>query len=117
MNLWDTLKRALGGGSTGSGRGPAGDPDALMLYVRCNNCRENVAVRLNKRNDLVREDDGPGVFFVRKEVMDNKCFRLMRAEVWYDSNYSIVTADVEGGVLLTPQEYENARDPGGEVDS
>jgi len=65
-------------------------------------------VRLNKRNDLVREDGGPGALFVRKEIMDNKCFRLMHAELWLDASYNIVTADVEGGILLTQQEYEEA---------
>ncbi len=115
MSLWDAIKKALTGGS---GPGPAtarpsqsqaGDPDGLMLYFACKNCGSAVAVRLNKRNDFSREDGGPGTLFVRKEVMDNKCFRLMRAEIWLDNAYNIVTADIEGGTLLTREEYEDKK--------
>lgn len=121
MSLWDTLKKVFtGGGATGRTT-PAGktaassraaaDPDGLMMYFRCSNCGSPVAVRVNKRNDLSREEGGPGTMFVRKEVMDNKCFRLMRAEIWFDDAYRIVTADIEGGTLLTADEYEALRNP------
>jgi len=64
-------------------------------------------VRLNKLNDLSREEGGPGTLFVRKEVMDNKCFRLMTAEIWLDDAYNVVTADVSGGEMMTREEYES----------
>ncbi|MEN6478605.1 MAG: hypothetical protein ABFD20_03085 [Anaerolineales bacterium] len=122
MSLWDTLKRILcGGGAAGrttpagkpgaSSRAAAADPDGLRVYFRCGNCGSPVAVRVNKRNDLSREEGGPGTMFVRKEVMDNKCFRLMHAEIWLDDAYRIVTADIEGGTLLTADEYEALRNP------
>ncbi len=113
MAFWDAVKRVLGlgsgraGGSSSASGG--GDPDGVYLYCRCKNCGEAVAVRLNKRNDLSREEGGPGTFFVRKEVMDNRCFRLMQAEAWFDDSYRVVTADIEGGTLLTREEYEADR--------
>jgi|GEM_PF-225751 len=108
MALWDTVRRVLGLGTGASGAAAAagGDPDGVYVYCRCRNCGDSVAVRLNKRNDLSREGGGPGTLFVRKEIMDNRCFRLMQAEVWFDDAYRIVTADIEGGILLTREEYE-----------
>ena len=38
--------------------------------------------------------------------MDSKCFQLMRAEVYLDASYRLVTAHVEGGELITAEEYE-----------
>ncbi len=105
MSFWSNLKAALSGGSAKTGASTTGDPDGLMMYFRCNNCGSKVAVRLNKRNDLSRDEDGPGALFVSKEIMDDKCFRLMRAELWFDNNYVMVTGDVTGGTIISAEEY------------
>jgi len=45
---------------------------------------------------------------LRKEIMDSKCFQIMSAEIWLDSNYQVVTADVANGELISEEEYEEA---------
>ena len=111
MGLLDKLKEFfMGGGASGaSGSGP--DPNGIWLHFRCEKCDTLVRIRADKRNDLNREDDGPGTFLLRKEVMDSKCFQLMDATVWLDSSYNVVTADVSGGHLITQEEYEAAQNP------
>jgi len=104
MGFLDKLKGLFGGGSSS---GSAGDPYGLPLYFKCKKCGAITRVRVDKRNDLNR-DEGPGVFVLRKEVMDNKCFQLMRAEIWLDASYQVVSADVTGGELVTQAEYDAA---------
>lgn len=85
----------------------AGDPHGLPLYFKCTKCGEVIAIRVDKRNDLNREDGGPGPLLLRKEVMGRKrCFELIRAEIWFDANYAILQADVEGGSLVSQDEYD-----------
>ena len=102
MGFLDKLREFFsGGGAAGNG-----DPYGLWLYYRCQRCKATVKVRVDRRNDLNREDDGPGTFVLRKEVMDDSCFQLMRSEVWFDSSYNVVAADVTGGEMITEAEYE-----------
>lgn len=110
MALLSKLKELFGGGKS-PGRGQPADPHGLMLYFRCQRCGAVVRVRADKRNDLNREDGGPGVFLLRKDVMDNKCFQLMNAEVWLDSNYQVVSSDVTGGELISEEEYTASTTP------
>ena len=106
MGFLDKLRELLGG-SGKAGTAADGDPYGLWFYFRCNKCGSVVRIRADRRNDLNRED-GPGTFLLSKEVMDNKCFQLMRAEIWFDSQYSIVSSDVTVGKLITREEYEAA---------
>ncbi|MCD6520892.1 MAG: hypothetical protein J7M05_13320 [Anaerolineae bacterium] len=112
MGLLKKLLQFFGGGTAGSARGSStsrSDPYGLWFYFRCNKCGAVVRVRADKRNDLNREEGGPGVFLYRKEVMDDKCFQLMRADIWLDSHYNVVSAEVQGGELITEEEYEAAK--------
>jgi hypothetical protein len=104
VGLLDKLRELL----TGSGAPPdeAGDPYGIVLYFQCQRCQTPVRVRVDRRNDLNRGDDGPGPFVLCKEVMDDRCFSLMHSEIWFDSNYNIVTSDVTGGKLISQEEYE-----------
>jgi len=93
--------------SGGSGPSQYSDANGFRLYFRCKACGEIVPVRVDRRNDLNRADGGPGVFLLHKEVMGSKrCFQLMHAEIWLDSGYKVVTADVTGGELVSEAEYE-----------
>lgn len=111
MALFSKLKELFGGGKASGSSRAAGDPNGIMLHFRCQRCSTVVRIRVDKRNDLNREDDGPGVFLLRKDVMDNKCFQLMNAEVWLDSNYQVVSSDVTGGELISEEEYIAAIEP------
>ena len=84
-----------------------GDPYGAHFYVRCDNCGTIVHVRASRRNDLSREEGGPGSLLWRKEILDDRCFRMMNAEVWFDSRGNIVSQEVEGGEFVDRGDYEN----------
>ncbi len=97
------LRRLFGGGST-----PVGD-GAIHLYVRCNRCGAPVHVRVDPRNDLLSdygEDDEATGYRLIKEMMDSRCFRLMRAEIEYDRARREQTRQIEGGTFITREEYD-----------
>lgn len=99
MNL---LRRLFGGGA------PAGD-NAIHLYVRCNRCGSPVHVRVDPRNDLAIEygdDENATGYRLIKEIMDSRCFRLMRAEIEYDPGRRELSRQIEGGTFITKDEHD-----------
>ena len=100
MNL---LRRLFGGGDA-----PLAD-NAIHLYVRCNRCGAPVHVRVDPRNDLVIEygdDDDAAGYRLIKEIMDSRCFRLMRAEIEYDRGRRELGRQIEGGTFIDKAEYD-----------
>ena len=100
MNL---LRRLFGGNDA-----PASD-NAIHLYVRCSRCSAPVHVRIDPRNDLVIEygdDDDASGYRLIKEIMDSRCFRLMRAEIEYDRGRRELSRTLEGGTFIPKEEYE-----------
>jgi len=91
MGIFDKLGQLLGGFFSSPG-GTSSDPRGLMLYFRCAN-----------------REAGPGTFLLRKEVMDDKCFQIMKATIWLDSSYRVVSSDVQGGELVSEEEYRAAQ--------
>lgn len=84
--------------------------DAIHLYVACGRCQAVVHVRVDPRNDLMPEyGDGDDLIGYRliKEIMDSRCFRLMRAEIEYDVRRREIRRTIEGGVFITRDEYEH----------
>jgi hypothetical protein len=103
MGLLDKLSSLFGG------KGAGGADDAIHIYVECERCKSIVHVRLDRRHDIsLREDGG---HYVRKEVMDSKCFRLMAAEIVFDSAYRIQSQEVQGGRFVSAAEYEASTNP------
>jgi hypothetical protein len=100
MNI---LRRIFGGGAA-----PAGD-NAIHLYVRCDRCGAPVHVRVDPRNDLVIEygddDDATGYRLI-KEIMDSRCFRIMRAELEYDRGRRELSRQLEGGTFIGKDAYD-----------
>ncbi len=80
--------------------------DAIHVYVECDRCKSKVHVRLDKRHDLSAGEEGG--YFVRKEIMDSKCFRLMTAELVLDGSYRIQRQDLQGGRFISKEEFEAA---------
>ncbi|MBC7237689.1 MAG: hypothetical protein H5T69_17750 [Chloroflexi bacterium] len=110
MSFLDKLRQLFGGGGQQPSRTTAPDTTGLWFHFRCNKCGSLVRIRVDKRNDLNREEDGPGAFLLRKDVMDDTCFQLMQAEIWLDGDYNIVASDVTGGSLISEQEYRAAQE-------
>ena len=95
----DLLRRLFGGQPT-----PQQD-EGMYLYVRCGNCGRVLRIRVDKRHDLLTDYDNGG-FTLVKEMMDDKCFRLMRAEMAFDRAYNVTSQHIEGGTFITKEEYE-----------
>ena len=104
MGLLDALRSLF------SSKPSRATDDAVHIFVECERCKARVHVRLDKRHDLSRgEGDG---YFVRKEIMDSKCFRLMTAEIAFDAGYRIQSQELHGGRFLTKEAYEAAASSG-----
>jgi hypothetical protein len=84
------------------------DPNALWLYVKCKRCSTLLAVRVDLRNELSADYENGG-FLLTKEMMDNKCFTLMRAQVRFDARRNIVEQKLDQGDFLTQAEYDQLK--------
>jgi hypothetical protein len=84
---------------------PKGDPNTLILYVKCKRCGTPLAVRVNLANDLSADYENGG-FVLNKEILDSQCFTLMRAEVRFDSARKIVERKIDKGEFITHEDYE-----------
>jgi hypothetical protein len=98
MNL---LKRLFGGTSK---QEAAQDSDALIYYVKGHKCGAITRVRIDRRNDLSRDDDDN--FFVRKVVVDSKCYGQVELELRFDPHYNEISREIKGGVFVTREEWE-----------
>ncbi len=92
------------------GSGQASD-NALHLYIKCLRCGTPVHVRVNLQNDLMADydDDGAEGYRLVKEVMDDRCFRIMRAELEFDAQRNERSRQIEGGEFISQEEYEALR--------
>ncbi len=96
MGFFDQLKSLF--------TSPSGDPNALVLYVKCKRCGAPLAVRVNLANDLSADYESGG-FVLNKEMLDGKCFTLMRAEIRFDAARKIVERKIDKGEFITREEY------------
>ncbi len=100
MSIFDSIKSIL---SPSGG----GDSNVMWLYVRCKRCGTPLAVRVDLRNEPSPNYDSGG-YVLRKEMMDSKCFALMRAEVHFDSQRHVTEQTIENGEFITREEYEKS---------
>lgn len=85
-----------------------GDAYTTWLYVRCKRCGTPLAVRVDLRNEPSPDYERDG-YVLRKEMMDDKCFTLMRAEIYFDAQRRVVEQTVDRGEFITREEYEQAK--------
>ena len=78
------------------------EDSALWLYVRCNKCGARARVRVSLANDLSMEEDG---YILRKEIMDNRCFHLMHAELRFDERRRVISRKLTGGEFISAEEW------------
>ncbi len=84
------------------------DPNVLWLYVRCARCGAPLAVRVDLRNELSADYERGG-YVLYKEMMDNKCFTLMRAVVQFDQAHNMIGQTVDKGEVITRAEYQRMK--------
>ena len=96
------FKRLLGGGQAAD--------QGLYLYVRCDNCGEPIRIRVNLANDLSPvyedEDDLEDGYELRKQILGNRCYKLMEGYWRFDRRKRPIRAEIEGGAQITAEEYE-----------
>ena len=80
------------------------NPNVLWLYVKCKRCGTPVAVRVDLRNDPSLDDESDG-YILRKEIMDDKCFTLMHAEVKLNAQHSVTEKTIDHGTFITEEEF------------
>lgn len=96
------LKRLFGGGQA---REP--EDKGLYLYVRCDNCGAVLHTRADPERDAEPTETG---WHLRKEMMDDCCFRLIYADVDFDRSRNLVGGEVEGGTIITREEWLAGKD-------
>ncbi len=96
MNLFDKLK-TLFAANAGT------DNYVMWLYVKCKRCGSPVKVRVDLRNDPSLDDEGG--YILRKEIMDNKCFALIHAEIKMNGARKIISQTIDLGEFLTREQY------------
>ena len=92
-----------------SPQGQGGDQYGIHFYVQCDRCGAVVDARADKRNDLSRQYGGDSAFVWKKEILDDRCFQIMRAEVSFDERYNVLSQEISGGHFITKEEYEEAK--------
>ena len=102
MGLIDSLKSLFAGAATPT------DPNAIWFYVKCKRCGTPLAVRVDWRNELSADFENGG-YLLSKEMMDNKCFTLMRAQIEFDAKRNIVKQTLDQGEFITLDEYEQLK--------
>jgi hypothetical protein len=99
MNLF---KKLFGGAPK---TGAAGEEDnALIYYVKGKKCGAVTRVRIDKRNDLSRDDED--LLFVRKVVVDSKCYGQVEIEMRFDESFNEVSRAIIGGEFVGREEWE-----------
>jgi len=84
---------------------PTGAANTLYYYVKGSRCGAVTRVRVNRANDLSRDDDGVS-FIVRKGVVDEVCFGRVEITIRYDSSYKETGREIEGGEFVTAADHE-----------
>lgn len=94
------LLQRLFGKSTSTG----GDDPGMYYYVKGHKCGAITRVRIDKRNELSRDDDDN--FIVRKGVVDSVCYGVVELEIRFDQSYREIGRTITGGAFVTKDEYD-----------
>jgi hypothetical protein len=83
----------------------SGSGNFITLNIMCSKCRENVKVNLRRTSDISRvydDADSPSgaSFFIRKEILGNKCNNLIYFKGYFDENLNLISSDITGGKIV-----------------
>lgn len=78
--------------------------DGIYLYIKSHKNGEVIRLRLEPRHELVATDTGG--YVSRKTVIGIFDFTPMPAAFYFDSNYRLVKADIQGGELTTADQWD-----------
>jgi len=100
MNLLKALGKLFGAGSGASANDEKG---VVSMFVRCARCGSIVHVRIRTSSDISRNDDD--MPFVRKVVMDGRCYSRMELDLSFDGAYRIIEKSIRGGEFATKEQW------------
>jgi len=90
---------------------PAGEAEALWVYVRCNRCGEKIRTRIDLRYDPTPQYDEEGNvtgYFLRKELIGSRgCFQPIEVKLTFDARRNVTSREISGGEFITREEYES----------
>lgn len=75
-------------------------PNFIEYRVKCGKCGELVTIKVFPDRDLNPTYESTPAYVLRKEIMDSKCFKIMRLEVDFDSSRREIDRRVEGGEIV-----------------
>ncbi len=93
--IWGAL---MGGARTSD------DRDGLYFYILPRHCSRIARLRIHRYNDLSQHDDGGG-YFCRKVITVAGCSWQATLELSFDRNRRITEQLVQGGELVTAEEF------------
>jgi hypothetical protein len=83
----------------------SGTANFINFYVKCDRCGEEITVKARKSSDLSRvyEDEGEpsgAAFFLRKEILGNKCSNLMHLSAYFGESLNLLSKEITGGKFI-----------------
>ena len=91
----------------GGGKDPQ-DVAGYWVFVRCDQCGEFLATRIDLQNDLSAQyEGGEQSYFIRKVLVGSKgCFQRIEIELTLDGNKKLTNREIQGGRFLRQEEYQ-----------
>ncbi len=94
----ENLKKSLTAQTGDSGS------DFITFKVKCDRCNEEITVKIRKNSDISRISIGEGPqgseYFLRKEILGEKCSNLISIEVYFGSGYFVISKEISGGKFV-----------------
>jgi hypothetical protein len=84
------------------------DRNGLIYYVKNHKCGEITRIRIDKNNELSRNEEREG-FFIRKVIVDSKCFGKSEIEINFDEGYREVSKSIIGGEFVDRDAWETQK--------
>lgn len=80
--------------------------DIYWIFIRCSKCGQKIRVCVHPKTDLIRgySDEEPA-YCLRKEALDERCFRIITVQINYDENLNELSRQIQGGEFITEEEF------------
>ncbi|HPE69355.1 MAG TPA: hypothetical protein P5560_02965 [Thermotogota bacterium] len=83
----------------------------FKFFVQCERCGELFEVVVRKHSEIFQTfGKGNGAYEIRKELVGSHCQQKIQVLFVLDANFRMKEYQVQGGKLLTLEEYQNLRE-------
>ncbi len=84
----------------------------IKVYYQCQRCKNVFELILRKSYDIQSTygETPDYAFLYQKELRDPKCFNTIRVKIFFDQHYNILKHEIQGGKLITPEQYAELRE-------